>query len=742
MINPSLKKFPHFTQLDHMDCGPTCLRIVSKFYGKFFNLQSLRNLSKTTRAGSTMLGLLRASEKLGYNSFGAKVNLEMLQNEVDLPCVLHWNQNHFNVLYKITKTKAYISDPARGLLVYSIKDFLKGWASGGDIGFVLILEPTPAFYAQEDEENGIYKGIGFLLPFLKKYRSYGVHLLAGLVIGGALQLAFPYLTQSIVDNGIKNKNVNIIYMILAAQLFLFLGKISVEILRSWILVHIGARFNISMLSNFFVKLMKLPLSFFDVKMTGDLLQRINDHKRIEQTLTSNSISTLISFFNLFLFSIVLVNYNLSIFLIFMFGSSLNFIWIYCFIKKRGDLDYKRFNQLSANQSKTIELINGIQEIKLNNAEREKRWQWEKFQTKLFRTNIQSLALDQVQNIGSLFINELKNIIITVIAAQLVIKGELTLGMLLSISYIIGQLNSPITQLVSFVQSFQDAKLSLERIAEIHGKEEENNHYNVEIPDTTDGVEIKLQNLTFCYSGAPDQIILNNISLTIPRNKVTAIVGSSGSGKTTLMKLLLNFYKPTVGEILVNEKRLASISDEFWRHICGSVLQEGFIFSDTIEKNIAVGVEYVEHDKLRNALRVANIEGLVNSLPLGLSTKIGQEGVGLSTGQKQRLLIARAIYKAPQVLFFDEATSALDSKNEKEIVSNLDRFFNEKTVVVIAHRLSTIKSADQIVLLNEGRVEEIGTHEELIRKNGFYFDLVKNQLSMDEINQNLIQFKTA
>ncbi|NQX38198.1 ATP-binding cassette, subfamily B [Pedobacter steynii] len=742
MINSSFKKFPHFTQLDHMDCGPTCLRIISKYYGKFFNLQTLRNLSKTTRVGSSMLGLLRAAEKLGFNSFGAKVDIEMLQNEIDLPCVVHWNQNHFTVLYKITKTKVYTSDPAKGLLVYSIEEFMKGWSGGAEVGVILMLEPTPAFYAQEEEENGLYNGIGFLLPFMKKYKSYGLHLLFGLLLGGALQLAFPYLTQSIVDKGIKEKNVDLIYLILAAQLFLFLGKISIEIVRGWILVHISARLNISMLSNFFIKLMKLPLSFFDVKMTGDLLQRINDHKRIEQTITSNSISTLISCFNLFLFGIVLARYNTSIFLIFLFGSVLNFIWIYFFIKRRGDLDYKRFNQLSANQSKTIELINGMQEIKLNNAEKEKRWQWERFQTKLFRTNIQSLALDQVQNIGSLFINELKNIIITVIAAQLVIKGELTIGMLLSISYIIGQLNSPITQLVSFVQSFQDAKLSLERIAEIHGKEEECNKSNSEVFDVEDGVEIELNNLTFSYSGPQENIILKNVSFTIPRNKVTAIVGASGSGKTTLMKILLNFYKPTAGEILVNNKRLSTVSDEFWRDVCGSVLQEGFIFSDTIEKNIAVGVEFVDYDRLQHALKVANVESLVNTLALGLQTKIGQEGIGLSSGQKQRLLIARAIYKEPQVLFFDEATSALDSKNEKEIVQNLDNFFQQKTVVVIAHRLSTVKAADQIVVLDDGRVQEIGTHLELIEKRGYYYELVKSQLSMEPAPLENLHYKSA
>jgi len=725
------KQFPHYKQLDYMDCGATCLRIISKYYGKFFNLDTLRTLTSTGKEGTNFLKLSRAAETLGYSTFGAKVNFASLKDEVEMPCIAHWDQNHFIVIYKISKHNVYVSDPAAGLLKYSIKDFIRGWADETGNGVVLMLETTPSFFTQEDDEKPIFDGVRYLVPFFAKYKKYTLHIVLSLVIAGLIQLAFPFLTQNLIDKGVKFKQLDIVYLILFAQLFLFVGRTSIDVVRSWLIVHISSRINIAMVSGFFIKLMNLPLAFFDVKMNGDILQRLSDHKRIEQVVTSNSIGTLLSLFNLFLFGIVLGYYNTTIFFIFLFTSMLNFAWIYFFIKERKRIDYKKFNLSSAHQSKTIELINGMQEIKLNNAEKEKRWQWEKNQVKLFKNNIKGLTLDQYQSIGSSFINEIKNIIITVIAAKLVISGEITVGVLLSISYIIGQLNGPISQLVSFVQAVQDAKMSLERIAEIHNKEEENIVNKIEeVYNKEEGVEIRFEKVNFAFSGPQDKTVLKDISFSIPKNKVTAIVGASGSGKTTLVKLLLGFYKPTSGTVWINKIALANLKDSSWRALCGAVLQEGYIFSDTIERNITIGAENVSRTRLMDAVRTANISSFIEGLPLGLNTKIGAEGMGLSTGQKQRLLIARAIYKNPEVLFFDEATSALDSKNEREIVDNLDHFFNGRTVVIVAHRLSTIQYADQIVVMDEGEIKEVGSHEELLQRQSYYYNLVRNQLTLE------------
>lgn len=726
-----INKFPNYIQLDYMDCGATCLKIICKYYGKFFNLDTLRKLTETKKDGTNFLKISKAAESLGFNTFGAKVGLDSLLKEVEFPCIAHCDQNHFVVVYKVSKKFVYLSDPAAGLLKYSIKDFVTRWADSSGHGIILMLETTPTFFLREDEAHIRFNGMKYLLPFFTKYRKYGFQILLSLIAAGLIQLAFPFLTQNLVDRGVKYKRIDFVYLILFAQLFLFIGKTSIDVVRSWLMVHISSRVNIAMVSSFFIKLMNLPLSFFDVKMNGDIIQRLNDHKRIEQVVTSNSISTLLSLFNLILFGAVLCHYNLSIFFIFIGTSILNFFWIYFFIKERKRIDYKRFSLSSAYQSKTIELISGMQEIKLNNAENEKRWQWEKNQVKIFKNNIKGLTLDQFQSIGSAFINELKNIIITVIAAKLVINGEITVGVLLSISYIIGQLNGPISQLVGFVQAAQDAKMSLERIAEIHEKEEEHTPNKVEeIHSLKQGIEIRFEDVNFSFNQiSSKKNILKNISFTIPKNKVTAIVGASGSGKTTLVKLLLGFYQPNSGVIWVNDLMLSTIKDSSWRSVCGAVLQEGYIFSDTIANNITIGSESIDKLRLSDAMRTANIYDFISSLTLGVNTKIGVEGMGLSTGQKQRLLIARAIYKDPELLFFDEATSALDSKNEKDIVANLDKFFNGRTVVIVAHRLSTIQYADQIIVMDEGEIKEIGTHSVLLEKKSHYYNLVKNQLSL-------------
>ncbi len=727
-----MSKFFFYKQPDEMDCGPTCLRMVAKHYGKSISLQQIRQLSSTTREGSSLLGLSEAAEKIGFRTMGVKVSYEKILEDAPLPCIAHWNQNHFVVIYKIKKDSVYIADPAHGLLKYKKEDFLKSWKSDVNEGILLLLEPTPEFYS-ENNSNSIKeskpKGFSFLFKYLFRYKKLLIQLIIGLLAGSLLQLVFPFLTQSIVDIGVQNNDVKFIYLILFAQLMLFVGRTTIEIIRSWILMHISSRINISLVSDFFVKLMKLPIAFFDTKMTGDIMQRINDHHRIENFLTSTSLNVLFSFVNLIVFSLVLAYYNLTIFSVFIGGSLLYFLWILFFLKRRADLDFMRFQQNSQNQSKVMELITGMQEIKLHNAERQKRWQWENIQVRLFKINIKGLVLEQTQNAGSNLINELKNIFITFLSAKLVIDGQITLGMMLSISYIIGQLNSPIMQLVAFTQSLQDAKLSLERLSEIHIKENEESSTNETSSEIEKDAPIGLKNVSFQYTGMIGDMVLNNLDLIIPANKITAIVGTSGSGKTTLMKLLLKFYDPIKGEIKVAHQNLNAISPKAWRDKCGVVMQEGYIFSDTIANNIAVGVEHIDKEKLRNAVTIANIKEHIESLPLGYNTKIGMEGIGLSTGQKQRILIARAVYKNPDYLFFDEATSALDANNEKVIMNNLDQFFKGKTVVVIAHRLSTVKNADQIVVLDKGKIIELGNHAELTTKKGSYYDLVKNQLEL-------------
>ncbi len=725
-------RFPFCHQYDHKDCGPTCLKIIARHYGKTVSLQQLRILSETIRTGSSLLGLSDAAEQLGFRSLGVKISLEKLK-EAPLPCILHWNKNHYVVLYNIKRGSFYVSDPAHGLLKYNQKEFLKHWIGNNttaetDEGIALILEPTPKFYETDFNKENQGLGFKFLLRYVLKYKNFLWQLVMGLLAGSVLQLIFPFLTQSVVDIGIKNQDLHFIYLVLVAQLTLFIGKTAVEVIRGWILLHLSTRINISLVSDFFIKLMNLPISYFDTRMTGDILQRINDHKRIEHILTTSSLNVLFSMVNLIVFSLVLIYYNLSIFGVFAIGSILYFIWIAVFLKKRRDLDYKRFSEVSEEQSKVIELINGMQEIKLHNAEKKKRWGWEFVQARLFKVSVEGLALEQYQSVGSGFINELKNILITVLSAKLVIDGEITLGMMLAISYIVGQLNSPIAQLINFIREVQDAKISLDRLSEIHNKEDEESIEVEKIKDINVNDDFQISNVSFRYIGS-DQMVLQNLSLHIPANKVTAIVGVSGSGKTTLMKLLLKFYNPNEGTIKLGNYDLKNISQKKWRDECGVVMQEGYIFNDTIANNIAIGDDYIDKKKLAHAVDVANIKEFIESFPLSYNTKIGMEGVGLSTGQKQRLFIARAVYKNPNFLFFDEATSALDANNEKVIMEKLNTFFNNKTVVVIAHRLSTVKNAHQIVVLDKGKIVEVGNHDSLIQEKGNYYHLVKNQLEL-------------
>lgn len=719
--------------MDAMDCGPTCVRIIAKYYGKNYSLEYLRNESYLTRDGVSLLGISEAAEKIGFKTLSSKITYDTLKNEAPLPAIIHWNQNHFVVLppqrMGKKKGKIIIADPANGTIKVDEETFLKCWLNSDTAGIILLVEPTLKFYNEEGKHE-TKSGFSFLFNYLKPYRRYLVQLFISVLLAALFSLIFPFLTQSLVDYGVNRQDISYVYLILICQLLLFLGTTVIEMIRSWILLHMNSRINISIISDFLVKLLSLPIRYFDSKMIGDIQQRIGDHLRIQNFLTGTTLSTLFSFVNLIVFSIVLAIYNIPILLVFLLFSTASVCWIVIFLKRRKELDYKRFQRLSDNQNILFEMITGMQEIKLNNCETAKRWEWERTQAKLYKISIKGLALGQYQQVGSIFFTQLKNILISFVSANAVIEGQMTLGMMLSVSYIIGQMNGPLDQLLGFVQAAQDAKISLERLGEIHNKQEEKidsgSQYD-EIEDTLG--TIRLENISFQYEGPQSPFVLKNVNLIIPEGKVTAIVGSSGSGKTTLMKMLLQFYEPVNGDIFIGNKSIFTIAPGLWRSKVGSVMQEGTIFSDTIARNVSLSDEHVDQKKLKKAVSVANIKEFIEELPNGYQTKIGNTGAGISTGQKQRIQIARAVYKDPNYLFFDEATSSLDANNEKIIIENLSDFFKGRTVVVIAHRLSTVKHADQIVVLEKGEVVESGTHEQLAAKQGLYFELIKNQLEL-------------
>ena len=726
-----MPSFPFYKQLDTMDCGPTCIRMVARHYGKHFSLQTLREKSHLNKEGVSLLGISKAAEAIGIQTMGVSLTWERLKSEAPLPVIVHWKQNHFIVVYKIRKDKVYVSDPAFGQTVYTKEEFLKGWISNRiddeAKGSVLLMNPTPDFLNQDDEP--IKKtGFRYLYRYLAPYKKYVYHLLLGLFLGSIIQFLLPFLFQSIVDFGITNQDLSFIYLVLLFQLVLILSQMGIDFIRRWILLHLSTRINISLISDFLSKMMRLPVGFFDTKMTGDILQRVGDHRRIEDFITTSSLTILFSMFNLLVFAVILAIYSVKILLIFLGGALLYFLWISFFMKKRRSLDHKTFSRQAENQSKLIQIIHGIREIKLNNAERSKQWEWKEIQAGLFRVNMQTLALNQNQEAGGVFINETKNVLINVVAAIAVINGHMTLGMLLAISYILGQLNGPIEQMISFLHRAQDARISLERLGEIHDMEDEfDMQTGISVIPSIEKVSV--DKLTFSYPGAINRNVLDDISLTLKKDTVTAVVGVSGSGKTTLLKLLLGFYKPSSGDIRVGDMNLKMMPPDLWRDQCGVVMQDGYLFSDTIASNIALGEESIKTEQLLYAAKMACIDDFIDRLPLGYNTRIGQEGLTLSGGEEQRILIARAIYKNPGFLFLDEGTSSLDANNERRIMENLELVFRGKTVLIIAHRLSTVKNADQIIVMDQGQIVEEGKHNTLIAKKGHYFNLVRNQLEL-------------
>ena len=728
-----LSQFPHYIQLDSMDCGPTCLRMITKFYGRSYSLQYLREHAFITREGVSMLGISDAAEQIGFRTMGVRVTLEQLNTELPLPCILHWNQRHFVVCYKIKNGKYYIADPASKRLVYEKEEFEHCWFStqveGKDTGTALLLEPGPEFYDREEDVKDKKRELSFFFRYLTPYKRELFQLILGMLTGSILQLIMPFLTQSLVDTGIRDSNLSFITLILIAQVVIFVAQLSVGFIRSWILLHMNTRINIALISDFLAKLMRLPLHFFDTKMVGDIMQRIGDHNRIESFMTGSSISALFSFVNFIVFGFVLAYYDLTILGLFLCGNGLYVAWVLAFMRYRRELDIKRFAQAAGEQSNLFQLVTGMQEIKLNNCETEKRWEWERIQVKLFKISIKGLALGQYQQLGSVFFNQTTNILISFTAARAVVSGEMTLGMMMSLTYIVGQLTAPIEQFIGFARSFQDAKISLERLGEIHQREDEEQTLALKVNALPDNKALQIEDVSFSYDGADRDYVLEHINLTIPQHKVTAIVGASGSGKTTLIKLLLGFYEPNKGNIKIGDLSLKNMNPHVWRARTGCVMQDGFIFSDSIAKNIAIGAEVIDKERLLHAVTVANIRDFIDSLPLGYNTKIGMEGNGVSQGQRQRILIARAVYKNPEFIFLDEATNALDANNEREIMEHLHQFYKGRTVVVVAHRLSTVRDADNIVVLDKGQVVEEGTHEELTARRGVYYKLVKNQLEL-------------
>lgn len=726
-------RFHFVKQLDAMQCGVACLAMICKFYKKAYSIETLSKICGVSTEGVSLLAIKTAAEKLGFYPIYGKTSIEQLAN-ISQPCILHWNQNHFVVLYKVKKQKKfYVADPGKGLLCYSIEEFKKHWISsvsnGEEKGIVMFLEPTKTFLKENTMGKQVKKrSFNFLFGYILQYRKYFFQIILGLLLGCLLQLIMPFLTQAIVDIGIKHNDIKFIWLVLLGELMIVIGRTATDFIRRWLLLHISMRINISLVSDFFIKLLKLPMSFFDTKLMGDLLQRIEDHSRVQNFLTGQVLNVIFTFLSFIIFGVVLFIYNKIIFGVFIMGSIIYGLWISSFLRRRKVLDYEMFEQQAINQNKTYQFITSMQEIKLQDCEQRRRWEWEDTQADLFGVQMKSLKLQQTQEAGSIFINEVKNILITVLAATAVINGQITLGAMLAIQYIVGQLNSPIEQFMSFIYSLQDVKISLERINEIHeGKNEESTENQAKT--FTDEKSINIESIDFKYDPHALKKTLDGVSFNIPEGKVTAIVGASGSGKTTLIKLMLGYYPVMSGSITIAGRNINEYNLKWWRRHCGVVMQDGVIFSESIARNIAVDDGDVDVMRLERAARIANIHDYVMGLPLKYNTIIGRDGIGLSQGQKQRILIARAVYKNPDFIFLDEATNALDAKNERAIVENLDEFYKGRTVVVVAHRLSTVKNADQIIVVDGGKIVETGNHASLIVKRGTYYNLVKNQLEL-------------
>ncbi len=723
--------FPFVRQYDAMDCGPASLAMVLKWHGKRISLETIRKRSYMTRQGVSFLGLKEAALSFSLKTIAVRLPIQKLRDMAPLPAIVHWKQNHFVVVYRFRKGMVWIGDPAIGIMKISEKEFIEGWtrnSDGNHSGLALLLEPDDDFQNIADDPLP-EKTLSFFLSYLKPFKKTVIYLILGLIAGSVIQLVLPFLTQAIIDKGIKLRDINFIYLLLFGQLALTVGRLFIDFFRGWMLLHLGSKINIEVVSDFLEKLMKLPISYFDTKVNGDIMQRIDDNTRIESYLTSSSLAMLFSLFSIVVFSIVLAFYSIPILVCFILGTIASLFYMLLFMPSRARLDNIRFLQMSSISGKMINIVNGMQEMKIAGNEESNRKEWKELQNELFFTRIRGLRLSQFQSAGGTLIFESTNILITIISATSVINDTMTLGMMLAVQFIIGQLNAPVSQLVSFLKSTQDAAISFDRLSEIHRMENEDAEDDSRMHVMPDDVSIEVSGLSFQYEGPESPFVLKDVSFSIPQGKVTAIVGESGSGKTTLLKLLMGFYKPVKGKIMVGDINLDQISVGTLRKETGVVMQDGYLFPETIAGNIAPGTDNPDSDRMQYAVRVSNLEGLINSLPMGLQTKVGPGGHGLSQGQRQRILIARAVYKNPSILLLDEATSSLDATNERMIVDNLNGFFTGRTVIVVAHRLSTVKNADNIVVLSGGMISESGDHHQLVEKRGIYFNLIRNQLEL-------------
>ena len=723
------RQFPWEYQMDAKDCGPACIKMIAKYYGKYYSLQYLRDLCGITREGVSFLDISYAAEKIGLRTVAVKATMENLTNRIPLPCIIHWDQQHFIVVYKTKKGKIYVSDPAKGLLSYPEEDFKNRWyKEGEEFGMLMVLEPMANFKQIEAHERiERFKSFENLLNYFTPYKkAFGI-LFAIMLIATGLQAVLPFISKSVIDIGIYTQDISFIYMMLIGNIVLLLSITLSNVLRDWVLLHVSTRVNISLISDYLIKLMKLPVTFFENKLVGDILQRAGDHERIRSFVMNNSLGMFFSIITFVVFSIILLIYNPMIFFIFIAGSGIYVAWIFTFLSIRKKLDWEYFELNAKNQSYWVETIENVQEIKINNYEDLKRWKWEAIQARIYRLNLKVLKINNAQSLGAQFINSMMNIAVTFYCAIAVINGDITFGVMISTQFIIGMLNGPVAQLVSFIQSAQYAKISFMRINEIHQLKDEDDSSPVVSNSLSLPVDksLYLKNVSFQYSrNAP--LVLKNITLQIPKGKVTAIVGDSGCGKSTLLKLLLRLYMPSYGEICMGDMNVNNISLRDWRAKCGCVMQDGKLFNDTIQNNIVLDDANIDYGALQKAVEVANISHEIEAMPQGYQTMIGEMGRGLSGGQRQRVLIARALYKDPDYLFLDEATNALDTINEQKIVRALNNVFKNRTVIVVAHRLSTIRRADQIIVLKAGVIIEIGNHQSLMANKQYYYNLIQSQ----------------
>ncbi|MBZ4190586.1 peptidase domain-containing ABC transporter [Niabella beijingensis] len=728
-----INRFPCDRQLDMMDCGPACLKMIAKYYGKYYSLQYLRDKCGISKEGVSFLGLSHAAEGLGLRSLSLKCTIDELIIKVPLPVIVHWDNSHFIVVYKTNPrtTGIYVADPAKGYIRYSKEEFSKKWIKKAekDKGVLMAMEPQADFYQRRgDERSERKKTFENFLGYFRPYKKSFINLFVVMLVVTALQGLLPFISKAVIDVGIQTHDIDFINIVLIANIAIYVSILLSNMARDWILLHVTARVNIALISDYLIKLMLLPITFFENKMTGDILQRAQDHERIRSFIMNNSINMIFSTLTFIAFGIILLFYNTTIFYIFLAGSVLYVVWVMGFMRLRKKLDWEYFELVSKNQSYWVETISGIQDIKINNYEKPKRWKWEDIQARLYKVNVRSLNINNLQNTGAQFIDNTKNLAITFFCATAVIKGNMTFGVMISTQFMIGMLNGPVVQFIQFLLSYQFAKISFLRLNEIHQLKDEHEEVGTNPINLPENKSLSISNVSFQYT-PQSPVVLKNVRLHIPEGKVTAIVGDSGSGKSTLLKLILRLYKPSFGEILIGNMNVNNVSLKQWRDKCGAVMQDGKIFNDTILNNIVLDDEKVDYVKLKKALDTANIAAEIEKLPLGYQTKMGEQGRGLSGGQKQRILIARALYKDPDYLFFDEATNSLDTLNEQKIVAALDNVFKDKTVVVVAHRLSTIRKADQIIVMQDGLIVEMGNHESLMQRKGRYFQLVQSQLDL-------------